>query len=251
MTPLCHHYLVNRTDRLYALAEELRAAGMRGRTSEWLARRFEVSARTIKRDVSALQHAGAPIWAQPGPGGGYVLDRSASLPPLNFTAAEAVALAVALAAGPALPFAADGRNALAKVLAGMTAAERNRATALGSRVWMRGAGPGRPRLAHVLDEAVRRHVVLSVGYVGSTGDRTTRAVEPVALARNSGHWYLLGHCRLRNGPRWFRVDRIRTARLTTEAAPHHDPATFAGVPPPDAAPVTTTQASDHGYLRHE
>lgn len=241
MTPLCHHYPVNRTDRLYALAEELRTAGRRGRTSQWLARRFEVSARTIKRDVSALQHAGAPIWAQPGSGGGYVLDRSASLPPLNFTAAEAVALAVALAAGPALPFATDGRNALAKVLAGMTPAERDRAAALGSRVWMRGTGGARPRLAQVLDEAIRRQAVLSVDYVGSTGDRTTRAVEPVALAQTSGRWYLLGHCRLRNGPRWFRLERIQAARLTTETAPQHDPATFAGAPPPDAAPVTPSR----------
>jgi predicted DNA-binding transcriptional regulator YafY len=232
---------MNRTDRLYALAEELRMAGKRGRSSEWLARRFEVSTRTIKRDVSALQHAGAPIWAQPGPGGGYVLDRSASLPPLNFTAAEAVALAVALAAGPALPFATDGRNALAKVLAGMAPAERDRAAALGSRVWMRGAGHSRPRLAQVLDEAVRRQVVLSVEYAGKAGNPTTRAVDPVALAHSDGHWYLLGHCRLRDGPRWFRFERIKAVRLTTEAAPWRDPATFAGVPPPDAAPVTATR----------
>jgi predicted DNA-binding transcriptional regulator YafY len=59
---------VNRTDRLYALVEELRAAGDRGRTAAWLAERFEVATRTIKRDVAGLQQAGVPIWAQGGPG---------------------------------------------------------------------------------------------------------------------------------------------------------------------------------------
>jgi predicted DNA-binding transcriptional regulator YafY len=77
--------VVNRTERLYAIAEELRRAGRPGRTAGGLAGRFEVSVRTIKRDVSALLQAGLPIWARPGAGGGYVLDASASLPPVNFT----------------------------------------------------------------------------------------------------------------------------------------------------------------------
>ena len=60
---------MNRTDRLYALAEELRRVGPAGTTSTRLARLFEVSARTVKRDVSALQQAGLPVTAQAGLGG--------------------------------------------------------------------------------------------------------------------------------------------------------------------------------------
>jgi len=51
---------MNRTDRLYAIVEELRTAGPGGRTAAWLARRFEVSTRTVKRDLSSLQQAGVP-----------------------------------------------------------------------------------------------------------------------------------------------------------------------------------------------
>jgi predicted DNA-binding transcriptional regulator YafY len=239
MSPtLGHPALVNRTERLYALAEELRAAGPAGRTSAWLARRLEVSTRTVKRDIDALLQAGVPLWAQSGPGGGYVLDAAASLPPLNLTAAEAAAVALALAALPDLPYAADGRSALTKVLAAMPPDERARAGAVAERLWLRTPEEApRPAVARVLDEALRRQVVLVLRFADRRGGVTERAVEPVALAATGGHWHLLAWCRLRTAPRWFRTDRIVAAHLTTEPSPAHDPATLFGTPPPDARPV--------------
>jgi predicted DNA-binding transcriptional regulator YafY len=233
-----HSRTVNRTERLYAIAEELRAAGSGGRTGSFLAERLEVSTRTIKRDIDALLQAGLPLWAQAGPGGGYVLD-SATLPPLNITGAEAAAIAVALAAMPELPFAVDGRSALAKVLAAMPAAERERAESIAGRLWLRAPEqPPRAAVARVLDEAVRRQRVVVLHYLDRTGDPTERAVEPVALAATRGHWHLLAWCRMRQAPRWFRTDRITAAHLTSEPAPQHDAATMFGTPPPDARPVT-------------
>ena len=79
---------MNRIDRLYALVEELRAAGPRGRTARQLAGHFEVSVRTIERDLSALGQAGVrwrPSRAAPA---ATRVDRSMSLPPLNFTPAR-------------------------------------------------------------------------------------------------------------------------------------------------------------------
>ncbi|MBM0259200.1 HTH domain-containing protein, partial [Micromonospora sp. 4G55] len=107
---------MNRTDRLYALVEELRAVSPRPRSARWLAGRFEVSTRTIERDISALQGSGVPIWAEPGRTGGYVVDRAHTLPPVNLTAVEAVAMAVALHRLGGTPFAGAGATALRKLL---------------------------------------------------------------------------------------------------------------------------------------
>ena len=84
---------MNRTDRLYALVEDLRARAPRPMRAAELAARFEVSTRTIERDLLALQEAGVPIWAQPGTGGGYSLNPATTLPPLNLTPEEARDLA--------------------------------------------------------------------------------------------------------------------------------------------------------------
>src|SRR5689334_23830927 len=85
---------MQRTPRLFALAEYLRGRRT-GVTAEALAERFGVTVRTIYRDLDALRDASMPLAAERGPRGGYALDRSYTLPPVNFTAREA-ALLVAL-----------------------------------------------------------------------------------------------------------------------------------------------------------
>ena len=229
---------MNRTDRLHALTEELRRAGSRGRTAQRLAAWLEVSTRTVKRDVSALQQAGVPIWASAGPGGGYVLDAAATLPPVNLTPAQAVAVAVALAGATDAPFAADGRAALEKVLDVLGPRARAEAERLGGRVWVRGRPAGRPDPASVVEEALARRRVVALSYRDRAGTSSRRRVEPHLLARDGEHWYLVGWCRERDAPRWFRWDRVEAADLTREPAPDRDPAVF-GTPPDDARSVRT------------
>src|SRR5690625_7777777 len=93
---LCHEFVevrtVKRVERLHALSEMLRRSGARGVTAERLAREFEVSVGTIKRDLDALANSGAPLWSRPGPGGGYALAKGASLPPAGLSSSHAVAL---------------------------------------------------------------------------------------------------------------------------------------------------------------
>lgn len=231
---------MNRTERLYAIVEELRVAGPNGRTAGWLAERFEVSRRTIMRDIAALEQADVPVWSVEGRGGGYRLMRDAALPPLTFTAGEATAVAVALAAEPALPFGPDGHTALAKVLGAMDDRQRRRTAELAERIWIRtSADDERSEAARIVDEALRESVVVNLDYEDADGRRTeSRPVEPLAFARTGSRWYLLGWCRRRASGRWFRMDRIRDARATRERFEPRDLDEVFGTPPDDAQPVT-------------
>ncbi len=204
------------------MVEELRAIAPRARTAHQLAERFEVSVRTIERDISALQQSGVPLWATPGPGGGYAIDPAMTLPPLNLDAAEATAIAVALATSGPIPFGDAARTALRKLVVAMSAASRDDARELVARIHLlqqRGQLDRTP-IVRAVETAVAERRVLELDYVDRTGQRTERRlVEPYGLAGAEHHWYLMAWCRLRDGGRTFRFDRIRAARVTDETAP--------------------------------
>ncbi|MCA1645212.1 MAG: YafY family transcriptional regulator [Chloroflexi bacterium] len=210
---------MNRTDRLYALVEELRGRAPRLMRASELAGRFEVTSRTIERDLLALQEAGVPIWAQPGPGGGYGLNADTSLPPLNLTPGEAAAIATALAVTRAMPFAAAGRSALKKLTGVMASAPRSDASKLLSHIRV-AQGPqigAAPPIADVLQLALIDSVAVELTYRDGEARETLRVVEPAGLVGTRHGWYLAAWCRLRQAPRAFRLDRIARAHLTGEA----------------------------------
>jgi predicted DNA-binding transcriptional regulator YafY len=213
---------MNRTDRLYAMVEELRAVAPRPRSARWLAQRFEVCARTVERDIGALLQAGVPIYAEPGRTGGYTLDKTATLPPVNVTPAEAVATAVALQALAGTPFHGPARSALRKLLAVMPEREAAAARELAGRVHLIGDGPTPPVPAVVADALLARKVLL-LEYGDRAGSVTVRRVEPVGYVGNREHWYLVAWCRLREGMRAFRTDRIVSVYRTDEAALERPP----------------------------
>lgn len=204
---------MNRTDRLYALVEELRAAGPRGRTAGWLAARFEVSVRTVERDLSALGQAGVPLATRQGRNGGYSLDRSMTLPPLNFTPGEATAVAVALTSTVHPLFARDARSALHKILAAMP--EHAIAEARSAAAKVRLVVPEVPdpdaAVAETIWRAVRDNHVLRIGYVDGDGVETERVVEPQQVVVGPRGSYLTAWCRLRRDDRVFRMDRVTRA----------------------------------------
>ncbi|MFN8661016.1 MAG: YafY family protein [Thermomicrobiales bacterium] len=227
---------MNRTDRLYALVEELRARAPRPMRAAELAARFEVSTRTIERDLLALQEAGVPIWAQPGPGGGYSLDPDTTLPPLNLTPEEAVALATALTAMPAMPFAHAGRSALGKLVAVMAAAPRDTAAHLASRIRITPlAEQPASRVWDTVQEALLRPEALRITYQDRNGETTERTVEPAGLLGTSNGWFLVAWCRLRRGARTFRLDRMTNAARTGETITPPDLDTLLAELPHDLA----------------
>jgi predicted DNA-binding transcriptional regulator YafY len=206
---------VNRTDRLYALVEELRAVAPRPRSARWLAGKFEVSARTIERDISALQQSGVPVWAEAGRSGGYCLDKDRTLPPVNFTPGEAMALAVALRHTTGTPFGQDGAAALRKVLAVMRKDDADAARDLAARVYLVGDA-NLPPVPGTITDALAAGRVLRIGYADRHGIVTRRDIEPLGYVGFADHWYLLAWCRLRDAVRAFRTDRITAVTVTAQ-----------------------------------
>ena len=209
---------MNRTDRLYALVEELRSRAPRMVRATDLAERFEVTTRTIERDLLAVQEAGVPIWAQPGPGGGYGLNVDTTLPPLNLTPAEAAAIATALAATRAMPFAEAGRSAMRKLAGVMAAAPKDSASKLVSQIRVAQGPAGGPAtlVSDVIQQALIDSVCIEVTYRDAQARQSARIVEPAGVIGTRNGWYLVAWCRMRQAPRAFRLDRISQAILTTE-----------------------------------
>ncbi len=217
----CQSWAVNRAERLYAIVEELRAVSPRPRTAVWLARRFEISTRTIERDLTALRESGVAIRGGVGRGGGYFLDRDRTLPPVTLTATEAVAIGVALRSTVGSPFAAAARVAAQKVLAVLPPDVRAREELITAKVHTLGEPPAATSAAinEIVSSAVATGRVVQLDYAGPDGDRTSRDVEPMGLLWGPSGWYLVGWCRLRAGVRGFHLGRIRAAALTDEPAP--------------------------------
>ena len=200
---------MNRTDRLMGILLELQARGEL--RAEDLAGTFEVSVRTIYRDVEALCETGVPVVATPGKG--YRLMEGYFLPPLSFTADEAALLIlggelVRDRVDPLLRRAAE--EALRK-LAGVLPAER-RAEMERRRqglFFASLAGPPDDRRLVLARRAIDEQRVVRLFYHAFGRDRPEpRDVEPIRLVHLNDAWFLAGYCRLRQDARLFRLDRI-------------------------------------------
>ena len=219
---------MNRTDRLYALVEELRASAPASRTAQELADLYEISTRTIERDILALQEAGVPIRGAAGRRGGYSIDPARTLPPVNFTPAEALAITISLTADTG-PFAAAGRAARNKVLAAMSSDDVAATKAMAERVrrYRRPrAGAATPQVPLTVQRAIAEQLVVAIDYLDRNSAPSRREVEPIGVVALDDDWYLVGWCRLREDARRFRLDRIHGAELTGAVAPVRDPERF-------------------------
>jgi proteasome accessory factor B len=215
---------MRRAERLYALVDLLRGS-RRPLSAARLSEQFEVSKRTIERDIQSLQLAGVPIYADYGVSGGYSILREHSLPPLNLTVPESLAVLAGLALLETSPYGAAARRARAKVLA--ISREDQLAPvdeALASMFVIDAQPPSEAAIA-LIPEAIAARRVVRLDYTAKDGEtRTTRDVEAMGLLRGGDAWLFVGWCRLREGIRGFQLDRIRHLEITGEVFPERDPA---------------------------
>jgi len=219
MSPACVSLLsvLNKTERLFALAEHLRARRT-GVTAEQLAEKFGVTVRTIYRDLDALRAAHLPLGAERGRGGGYALDKSYTLPPVNFTAREA-ALLVALGRFAIemrlLPFTETLDRALDKVRGALSSSAQRELMGRLKELQLIGipALPIPKAIRAAVERAWFEQQLLRITYRDSSYVRTTRDVRIESVIMERTETRINAFDILRNDRRQFRLDRIEHAEV--------------------------------------
>lgn len=227
---------MKRSERLHALEAKLRHRFPASVTAEELACHFEVSVRTIKRDLASLERSGVPLWSKPGPDGGYGLASRQSLTTITLSAEQAVALVAGVKAASDAPYSDLALSAVERILDGLDESTRDRAQDLSQRIWIDAGERSTRQVRSVLEQAIADQRVLRLGYRDTQGKETTREVEPMIFASRGGLWYLIGWCKLREEVRWFMVSRILNAFVTVQPCTPRDIAAI-GRPPETAYSV--------------
>lgn len=204
---------MRRAERLFRLVRELRARDVS--RAEDLASHFEISVRTVYRDIAHLQASGLPIDGEAGVG--YILRPGFDLPAMTFTFEQIDALAVGLSfvevAGDASlsQAAREVRTKLQSALPEPDKRKLESAPLFASRR----QGRADPKLK-ILRDAVREAKVLRLHYGDADGIWSERHVRPLAIWAFTDGWLFVGWCELRRDFRAFRLDRISVIEETGE-----------------------------------
>ncbi|MFT7722531.1 MAG: YafY family protein [Roseateles sp.] len=200
---------MRRADRLFQIVQLIR--GRRLTTADYLARRLEVSLRTVYRDIAALAAQGVPIEGEAGVG--YRMRAGFDLPPLMFSKQEAQALVATVRMAESrldAVLAREAEAALSKILAVLPLDARAAAESLALYAPLPALDPATSTRLTALREATEARRKLRLGYLDLGGARSERTVRPLACLFWGPVWTLAAWCELRQDFRSFRVDRIET-----------------------------------------
>ena len=198
-------------------------------TGTELARRLEVSPRTVQRYVARLQDLGIPVESRRGVGGAYRLRPGFRLPPLMFSGEEALSLALGLKALQHLGLTAlapAAQGAGAKLRRTLPDALRQDMEALEDAVQLEASDWVVRTDAIVLAtllRAVRRCQAVKFAYRSRLSADSVREVDVYRAAQFGGSWYAVGHCHARRALRCFRLDRMSALSVldATFTPPEH------------------------------
>ncbi|NVJ98034.1 MAG: YafY family transcriptional regulator [Alphaproteobacteria bacterium] len=207
---------MKRADRLFQIVSFLQGRRM-AVTAERIADEFDISVRTVYRDIQDLITTGVPINGEAGVG--YMLDKSYYLPPMTFDVEELEVLmlgAAMVSSWTDHDMSVSAQTLIRKVRNALS--ERDRETFEGIALF---APPSRARLPWNINfsdirRAVRKKQKLHLLYGDELERSTDRTVRPLSLMFIGPIWMMLAWCELRKDFRHFRLDRIKEATVTGE-----------------------------------
>ena len=185
-----------------------------------LAEMFEVSPRTIYRDIDAINMAGIPIRSIPGVGGGFEVMPEYKIDKKVFSTNDLSALLMGLSSLSNILRGDELVHALAKVKSFIPASKAKEIELKANQIcidlspWM-GNSNIQPYL-EIIKIALQEGKLLTFEYVAHHGNKTARTAEPYQLVLKSSHWYLQGYCRKRNDFRLFRLSRMSNLQIQEE-----------------------------------
>ncbi|MBI3135088.1 MAG: YafY family transcriptional regulator [Bacteroidetes bacterium] len=212
---------MNRIERISAILIQLQSKKIV--TAKEIADRFEISLRTVYRDIRALEETGVPISAEAGIG--YSIVDGYKLPPVQFTIPEATAFLTAEKLIEKLTdtgIEREYKSALFKIKSILRATEKNYLETIENNIEVLQNqflpdSSGKVAFLQQLIDAISSAIILEMAYFAQHSEElTTRQVEPVGVFFSSGRWHLIAYCRLRNDYRNFRLDRIRSLKRTPD-----------------------------------
>lgn len=189
-------------------------------SAQELADMFEVSPRTIYRDIDAINMAGIPVSSTSGVGGGFEIMQKYKLDKKVFSTADLSSLLMGLSNLSGIVRSDELAHALAKVKSFIPADRSKEIELKVNQIcidlspWM-GNGNIQPYL-EMCKTALQENRLLSFEYIAHHGAKTARTVEPYQLVLKSSHWYLQGYCHKRNDFRLFRLSRMSNLQAKDE-----------------------------------
>lgn len=185
-----------------------------------LANTFEVSPRTIYRDIEAINMAGIPIRSISGVGGGFEIMPEYKIDKKVFSTADLSTILMGLSSLSNMVRGDELVNALAKVKSFIPAEKakdieiKTNQICIDLSPWI-GNRTIRPYL-ETIRTALQDYKLLSFEYTAHRGNKTVRTVEPYQLVLKSSHWYFYGYCCTRNDYRLFRLSRMSELQMEQE-----------------------------------
>lgn len=178
-------------------------------TAPELADYFEVSIRTIYRDIDILSSAGIPIYATQGKGGGIAIQDRYVLKKSLLSEQEQKQILMALQGIRVLED--EQINMLLSKLSGVFQRQQGNWLEIDFSTWTK-SGAGKHNF-QLLQSAIWKSRIVSFSYYSGKGEQTKRIIEPHKLVFKTSDWYLYGYCTLRKDFRFFKLTRIRDLKL--------------------------------------
>jgi predicted DNA-binding transcriptional regulator YafY len=200
---------MNRLDRLTSILIQLQSKRLT--TAREIAERFEVTNRTIYRDIQTLRLAGVPIGEDEGKG--YFLVEGYRLPPVMFTMEEARAL---VTTSKILNYHTEDslkhnyESALLKIKAVLSLKDKDKLEFLNSRIGFQKPWAPTSLYLDTIQHSITESVKLTIKYQAREEEQITeRTIQPYAVYFSGAVWSTIAFCELRQEIREFRLDRIK------------------------------------------